>query len=57
MNTNKKPNCWFRPHDDEVYKEEPLKNLRNDPIGVVVINRCINCGRIKDTKVRTVDTL
>lgn len=39
--------CFFGAHKYEIYKEEEMKNFRNEIIGKVVINRCSNCGRIK----------
>lgn len=46
--------CLFRLHKYEVYKEEELKDVRGDIIGKVIINRCINCGKIKYTIIETV---
>jgi hypothetical protein len=45
--------CFFGAHKYEIYKEEEMKNFRNEIIGKVVINRCSNCGRIKVKRVYT----
>lgn len=39
--------CIFGFHKYEVYKEELLMDLRGNIIGKVIINRCVNCGKIK----------
>lgn len=53
----KKWPCFIGLHTDKIHKELPLNDLKNNVIGVVIVNRCANCGRIKSTKVRTVDTM
>lgn len=47
--------CFFGLHQYEVYKEEPLQDVRNNVIGKVIINRCKVCGKIKQTTIKTVD--
>ena len=53
---DKKLTCAFRLHQFEVYKEDKLSDVRGNIIGKVIINRCINCGRIKSYKIYTTET-
>lgn len=45
--------CFLRQHRYEVYKEEPIFNIRNEEIGKCLISRCKHCGKIKQVKVIT----
>jgi len=40
-------------HKYEVYKEEIFTDLKGNPIGKVIINRCSNCGKINKTRIFT----
>lgn len=57
MDNVKKSICWISVHSYEIHKELELKNSNNSKIGIVIVNRCVNCGKINHTKVRTVDSL
>lgn len=56
-NSNRKFVCLISLHTDEIIKELLLINARGNEIGIVFVNRCSNCGRIKSTKVVTVEHL
>lgn len=47
--------CLFGLHEYEVHKELELTDVRKDVIGTIIISRCIHCGKIKTTEVRTVN--
>lgn len=47
--------CFFGLHRYEVLKEEELKDYRCDIIGKIIISRCVNCGKIKSIKIKTVE--
>lgn len=47
--------CFIGLHKFEVFRQDALVDGRNIGIGFVVTNRCVNCGKIKDEKVHTVD--
>lgn len=47
--------CFFRLHQYEVHKEEPLLDVRDYNIGKVIINRCKVCGKIKYITIKTVE--
>lgn len=49
--------CMFGLHQYEVYKELELNNVRNDIIGTVIVSRCANCGKIKTSKVYTINNI
>ena len=53
---DKKLTCAFGLHQFEVYKEDELSDVRGNIIGKIIINRCINCGRIKSYKIYTTET-
>ena len=55
MSDNKKSYCLIGLHRDEIHEKLPLTDLRGNTIGTVIINRCLNCGRIGSKKVRTVE--
>lgn len=49
-------NVWcriFNLHKYEVIKEETLTNKHGDVIGLVIISKCSNCGKIKSKTVYT----
>ncbi len=46
--------CFFGVHNNEVYKEIELKDCRDNSVGIVIINRCKDCGKIHETKVYNV---
>lgn len=51
-----KQNIWcrfFNLHKYETVKEENLTNKHGDIIGIVIICKCNNCGKIKQTVVYT----
>lgn len=47
--------CFIGIHRYEVYTTRPLMDTRNINIGTVIVNRCNNCGKIKDNKIYTMD--
>lgn len=52
MGTNK--SCFFRLHHYEVFKEIEVKdNDKNTIVGINIVSRCNNCGKIKTTFVGT----
>lgn len=49
-----KQNVWcrfFNLHKYEVLKEKNLLNKHGDIIGLIIISRCPNCGKIKSTTI------
>lgn len=51
-----KQNVWckfFNLHHYEISKEENLTNRHGDIIGIVVISKCINCGKITSKTIYT----
>ena len=38
--------CAIGMHKFEVYKEQIVRNIRNEEIGIAVVNRCKYCGKI-----------
>lgn len=55
MNKYQDFKCFFGEHHYEVYKEIPLTDIRNNIIGKIIINRCSNCGKIKQIRIITVN--
>jgi len=50
--------CILGLHHYEVINTEPLLQAgTNIEIGKILINRCVNCGKIKTHTVRTTDRL
>lgn len=43
--------CLFSIHNYEVYKEIELRDYRDNAIGLVIISKCKDCGKIHETKV------
>lgn len=53
-----KQNIWckfFNLHKYEVLKEENITDRHGNVIGVVIISRCSNCGKLKHHKIYTED--
>lgn len=53
-----KQNVWcklFNLHKYEVIKEEKLLDAKGNIVGIVIISRCTNCGKIKSTTIHTED--
>lgn len=51
-----KQNVWcklFNLHKYEIIKEETLTNKHGDIVGLVIISRCTNCGKIKSKTIYT----
>jgi len=55
MPDNKKSACWIGLHKSDIHKEIDLTDLKGTVVGLVIINRCDNCGKITHTKVKTVE--
>lgn len=55
MEENKKSICWIGLHSYQIHKEIALTNISNSNVGLVIINRCTNCGKISHSKIRTVE--
>lgn len=51
-----KQNMWCKIlnlHKYEVIKEETKTDRKSNPIGKVIVSRCANCGKIKQTVIYT----
>ena len=51
-----KQNVWckfFNLHKYEIMKEEPVGERKTYEIGKVIISRCTNCGKLKQTVIYT----
>lgn len=51
-----KQNLWckfFKLHKYEIIREEKKVDAKGNSIGIVIISRCTNCGKIKHTVVYT----
>lgn len=49
-------NIWckfLRLHKYEILREEKLLDPRGNVIGIILINRCYNCGKIKQVIIHT----
>ena len=46
-------NCFFGLHHYEVYKEVEVKDSTDTTVGINIVSRCTNCGKIKSTFVPT----
>ena len=51
MGLNKQ--CFIGLHHYEVYKEVEVKDTNDTTIGINIISRCTNCGKIKIESVAT----
>lgn len=51
-----KQNVWCKFlnfHKYEIIKEEPMRDRKNNVIGKVIISRCTNCGKLRQTTIYT----
>lgn len=51
-----KQNIWcklFNLHKYEVFKEEDRLDSKGNKIGLVIVSRCSNCGKLKHTIIYT----
>ena len=51
-----KQNVWCKflnLHKYEIMKEEPMRDRKNNVIGKVIISRCTNCGKLRQTVIYT----
>lgn len=53
LNSQSKWKCLFGLHQYKIHKEENFTDVRGNIIGKIIINRCIHCGKIHDTVIRT----
>ena len=51
MGLNKQ--CFIGLHHYEVYKEVEVKDTNDTTVGINIVSRCTNCGRIKINFVAT----
>lgn len=47
--------CLIGLHQNEIYREDDLTDVRGNKIGKVIISVCKNCGKIKQTRIITVN--
>lgn len=47
--------CLIGLHNYKVYKEDKITDVRGNEVGKVIISTCENCGKVKVTRVRTVE--
>ena len=51
-----KQNVWCKFlnfHKYAIMKEEPMRDRKNNIIGKVIISRCTNCGKLRQTVIYT----
>lgn len=51
-----KQNLWckfFGLHKFEIMKEYPIKDRHDNEIGIVIVSRCSNCGKLKNKIIYT----
>ena len=51
-----KQNVWCKflnLHKYEIMKEEPMRDRKSNVIGKVIISRCTNCGKLRQTVIYT----
>ena len=51
-----KQNVWCKflnLHKYEIIKEEPMRDKKSYEIGKVIISRCTNCGKLRQTVIYT----
>ena len=51
-----KQNIWCKflhLHKYEIMQEEPMRDRKSNVIGKVIISRCTNCGKLKQTVIYT----
>lgn len=46
--------CFLGVHAYRIHSEQPLTDGRGGAVGIVIVNRCACCGKIKDTRINTV---
>lgn len=56
LNSQSKWKCLIGLHQYKIHKEEYLTDVRGNIIGKIIINRCVHCGKIHDTTIRTTST-
>ena len=44
-------NCFFGLHVYEIIKEEPIKDVRGEIIGIIYIEKCKHYGKITSYKI------
>lgn len=47
--------CFIGLHQNEFFREDTLTDIRGNKIGKVIISICKNCGKIKQTRIITVN--
>ena len=52
---NKSSQCWLGLHNSEVFREIDLTDLKGAVIGLIIVSKCKNCGKLKHTKIHTVE--
>lgn len=55
MKVSQNTRCAFGLHKCEVLKQEDIKDVYGHVIGIAIISRCSNCGKIKTSYVYTVN--
>ena len=45
--------CFVRLHKDEIYKELEVRDKNNNAVGINIILKCTNCGRVKSIFIPT----
>ena len=53
MKVSQNTRCAFGLHKCEVIKQEDIKDVYGHVIGIAIISRCTNCGKIKTAYVYT----
>lgn len=48
--------CALNLHKFEVYKEETMADVRGNDVGKIIISRCTRCGKIRISRIRTVES-
>lgn len=55
MKVSQNTRCAFGLHKSDVYKQEDIKDVYGHVIGIAIITRCNNCGKICVKYVYTVN--
>lgn len=45
--------CFIGSHNYEIYKELEVTDKNNNSVGINIVSRCVNCGKIKSIFVPT----
>ena len=53
LNSQSKWKCLIGLHQYKIHKEENFTDVRGNIIGKIIINRCVHCGKIQDTRIQT----